>query len=263
MNRMQGSRPTALVTGASRGIGKAAAIVLAERGFDVAITARTVKAAQDSPSTSVSSPMGSLEETAREIEQRGGRAIVVALDLLDRAALRPAVDRAIEGLGSIDVLVNNAIFVSEGGPAKFLDTSPDEIDNRVFANLTAQMHITQHVLRHMVQRGIGCIVNVTSGAGHATPARPAGEGGWALTYAASKAGFHRIADMIALEYGSNGIRAYNINPGFVATERVLNTPELAFVAAKGVTPRFVAEAIANLIASDTPNGSYVQGGPGR
>ena len=255
-----GGRRTALVTGASRGIGKATAVVLAERGFDVAITARTKQPGDPSsisPETGAILP-GSLDETCEAITTAGGRAIPIAMDLLDRDCLAPAVATAIEGLGHIDVLVNNAIFVGPGGGSLFLDTSLDDLEKRIYGNLTAQLHITQHVLRHMVERRTGCIVNVTSGAGQHTPPVPAGKGGWALGYAASKAGFHRIADMVALEYGDQGIRAFNINPGFVATERVLAAGDaLAFVASRGASPRAIGEAIASLIDSDAPNGSYV------
>ena len=265
-NGFAGNRRTALVTGASRGIGKATAVVLAERGFDVAITARTIHPGDPSsisPETGATLP-GSLDETCAAIEVAGGRAVPICMDLLDRLSLGPAVAAAIAGLGHIDVLVNNAIFVGPGGGSLFLDTSLDDLDKRIYGNLTAQLHITQHVLRHMVERQSGCIVNVTSGAGQHTPSTPAGQGGWALGYAASKAGFHRIADMVALEYGDQGIRSFNINPGFVATERVLAAgAALEFVASRGAAPRVVGEAIADLIDSDTRNGSYVQAQPGQ
>ena len=255
------ARRTALVTGASRGIGKATAIALASRGFDVAITARTIHPGDPtsvSPETGQSLP-GSLDETCAAIESLGARAVPIAMDLLDRESLEPAVASAINALGHLDVLVNNAIFVGGGGGSLFLDTSLEDLEKRIYGNLTAQLHITQHVLRQMVAHGGGTIVNVTSGAGRATPPKPAGQGGWALGYAASKAGFHRIADMVALEYGDRGIRAFNINPGFVATERVLAAGSaLAFVGSQGVAPSVVGDAIAWLIDSDTPNGSYVQ-----
>jgi NAD(P)-dependent dehydrogenase (short-subunit alcohol dehydrogenase family) len=255
------ARRTALVTGASRGIGKATAIVLAGHGFDVAVTARTVHPGDPtsiSPETGQSLP-GSLDETCAAIEAAGGRSVPIAMDLLDRSSLEPAVATAIAGLGHIEVLVNNAIFVGAGAGSLFLDTSLDDLEKRIYGNLTAQLHITHHVLRHMIARGSGTIVDVTSGAGRVTPPKPAGQGGWALGYAASKAGFHRIADMVALEYGGQGIRAFNINPGFVATERVLAAgAALEFVASQGVAPEVVGEAIAWLVDSDTPNGAYVQ-----
>lgn len=257
-------RRTALVTGASRGIGKATAVALAWAGYDVAITARTVHPGDPtsvSPETGQILP-GSLDETCIAIADAGGLAVPIEMDLLDRDSLEPAVRKTISSLGHIDVLVNNAIYVGAGGGSQFLDTALDDLEKRIYGNLTAQLHVTQHVLRHMVQRGFGTIVNITSAAGQLTPTSPVGSGGWALGYAASKAGFHRIADMVALEYGELGIRAYNLNPGFVATERVMAAgAALEFVAMQGVAPSVVGDAVVSLINSDTPNGSYVHAQP--
>jgi NAD(P)-dependent dehydrogenase (short-subunit alcohol dehydrogenase family) len=253
---------TALVTGASRGIGKGVAVALARRGYDVAITARTRHegdATSIAPESGVSLP-GSLETTARDIEAQGVRCIPVVLDLLQRDALVPAVDEAIRGLGRIDVLVNNAIYVGGGGTSTLLATEPDDIVRRVWVNLTAQILLTQHVLRTMVAQRSGLIIGITSPAGQRRSPAPAGEGGWSLTYAAVKAGFHRIADMVATEHDSDGICAYNVNPGFVATERVRAAPDLRFVADRGLSPDLVGEAIAGFIdgdRSDVVNGDYV------
>src|SRR4051794_30647245 len=108
---------TALVTGASRGIGKGIAIALARAGYDVAITARTVNEGDPSsiaPETGRALP-GSLATTAAEIESFGVRAVSVPLDLLELDTLAAAVDAAFEGFGGhLDVLVNNAIYVGEG-----------------------------------------------------------------------------------------------------------------------------------------------------
>ena len=110
---MSGAEPrTALVTGASRGIGRAIALALAGDGYDVAVTARTVR-----EGTGQFGLPGSLERTVAEIEALGRRALAVPLDLLDRDALVPAVDRVLDEFGHLDVLVNNAIYVSEGGLA--------------------------------------------------------------------------------------------------------------------------------------------------
>jgi NAD(P)-dependent dehydrogenase (short-subunit alcohol dehydrogenase family) len=257
------------VTGASRGIGRAIAVALAERGFDVAITARTVHDGDPtsrSPETGNVLP-GSLGSTADAIRAYGVRCVPVVLDLLDAARLEPAVDEAIDGLGHLDVLVNNAIYVGAGGGSKLLDTDPDDIVRRMWANVTAQILITRRALATMVPAGSGLVIGITSAAGQVRPSSPAGEGGWALTYAASKAGFHRIADMVATEYGSDGIEAYNVNPGYVATERVQAAPALAFVATKGVEPSVVGNAVTTFVADphraatyDVANGGYLQMG---
>jgi NAD(P)-dependent dehydrogenase (short-subunit alcohol dehydrogenase family) len=237
---------TALVTGASRGIGRAVAIALADAGFDVAITARTVRdgdATAVDPDTGVALP-GSLDATAAEIRTRGRRVVPIPLDLLDQPALGPAVDLAVESLGRLDVLVNNAVYVGPGGQNRFLDSDPDELARRVYGNITAQLLITQRAVGHMIAAGGGLVIDISSAAGQHTPRHPAGEGGWALSYAVTKAGFHRIADMLAVECGDAGIRAFNLNPGFVATERVLAVEELAFVAERGIAPSVVGGVVA-------------------
>jgi NAD(P)-dependent dehydrogenase (short-subunit alcohol dehydrogenase family) len=256
-------RPTALVTGASRGIGKATAIALASAGYDVAITARTLHEGDGmaiAPETGSALP-GSLATSAEAIERAGGRAVSVPLDLLQLDSLAAIVDTAVHQLGGrLDVLVNNAIYVGPGNDCRFADNAPADIINRVTANITAQLLITHHVVQHMLAAGAGTIVGITSGAGQATPKAPVGEGGWALVYAVTKAGFHRIADMLAVEYADRGIRAFNVNPGFVATERVLAAgAQLEFVARHGIAPDVIGAAIAHLIDDRTViNGSYVQ-----
>lgn len=259
-------RPTALVTGASRGVGKGIAVALARAGYDVAITARTVhEGTAVSPESGTVLP-GSLDTTRSEIEAHGARCVAVPMDLLDLAALAPTVDTVFDAFdGRVDLVVNNAIYAGSGNDRRFGEVSVDDIEKRVLGNLTAQLIITHRALNSMLsspaQREYGgTFLNITSGAGQHTPANAAGEGGWALVYAATKAGFHRIADMLALEYGDRGIRAVNVNPGFVATERVLAAGEqLAFVASRGARPSAIGEACVAILADDTiENGSYVQ-----
>jgi NAD(P)-dependent dehydrogenase (short-subunit alcohol dehydrogenase family) len=244
-------RPTALVTGASRGIGKRTAISLARRGYDVAITARTVNEGD-------AALPGSLETTAREIEERGARAVSVPLDLLDLAALDDAVDVAVDGLGGrLDVLVNNAIYTGSGGPAMLLDAEPSELVNKITGNVIAPILITRRALHYMVAAGRGRIVNITSNVSQEVPPGPVGRGGWELAYSVSKAGFHRIADMVAVEYGDRGIRSLNINPGIVATEKLVSSASPEFLAF-AESPEVVGEAIADLVDDRTvPNGGYV------
>jgi NAD(P)-dependent dehydrogenase (short-subunit alcohol dehydrogenase family) len=250
------------VTGASRGIGRAIALGLADAGFDVAITARTVHegdATSCDPVTGVALP-GSLESTAAAIESSGRRAVPIQLDLLDITEVARAVDAAVAGLGGLDVLVNNAVYVGPGGQRRFLDTEPGELSRRVAGNVTAPLLITQRAVAHMVGRSTGLVLDISSHAGQRTPRRPVGEGGWALSYAVTKAGFHRIADMVALECGDAGVRAFNLNPGFVTTERVLASEELAFVAERGVAPNVVGRVVAWFATTGQQrydNGSYL------
>jgi len=261
------STKTALVTGATRGIGRATAIALATLGYDVAITGRTLhegdaaKRPEAAALPELALVPGSLESTAAAITARGRRAVPIVLDLLDRDALAPVAAEAIAALGHIDVLVNNAIYVGPAGERRFLDTPPDEVEKRLFGNVTAQLLLLQPVLRHMVGRGSGVVVDITSAAGYATPEKATGEGGWALTYGVSKAGFHRIARQLVVEHARDGIHVLNLQPGFVATERVLAAGEkLAFVARHAAPVEIVGTAIARIIdtAATFDNGATVQ-----
>lgn len=255
--------PTALVTGASRGIGRAIAIALARDGFDVAITARTVR--EGDPSAHTSQPgvvlPGSLESTAAEIEAHGRKAIAVPLDLLDRDALAPAIDTAISGLGHLDVVVNNAIYVSSGGPKPFLDNDPDEIVRRMWGNLTAQLLLVHRTVGHMVERGGGTVIDIGAGSAHYKLRRPIGKGGAELVYVVAKAGFHRVADRLANEYGAAGIRAFTVDPGYVATERTVLLSALADVASRGIAPAVIGDVISWIARTgvrELDNGAYLE-----
>lgn len=258
---------TALVTGATRGIGRATAIALARRGFDVAITGRTVRegdAARRSEAAALpelAKVSGSLDSTAAAIEAEGRRCHRIVLDLLDRDRLQPAAEEAIAALGHVDVLVNNAIYVGPAGELRYLDTPPDEIEKRIFGNVIAQLVLMQPIVRHMVERGRGVVGNVTSGAGYLPPPAAIGEGGWALTYGVSKAGFHRIVDQLLAEHRGDGLIALNLQPGAVATERVLAAGEkLEFVARRAAPVEVVGETIARILdtADAFDNGANVQ-----
>ena len=243
---------TALVTGASRGIGRAIAAALAVDGYDVAVTARTIR-----EGTGPNGLPGSLDSTTAEIEGAGRRALGVPLDLLDRAALAPAVERVLDEWGHLDVLVNNAIYVGPGNDERFLDVEPEHLERRIFANLTAQLILSQVALRAMVKRGRGTVVNITSAAGMTDPRSPIGEGGWALGYGCAKGGFHRMAGVVAVELGGMGIRCFNIQPGFVATERVLARSSLGWVAKRGKPPATVGAVVAWLLRQ--PDGAVANG----
>jgi NAD(P)-dependent dehydrogenase (short-subunit alcohol dehydrogenase family) len=251
-----GRRPTALVTGASRGIGRAVALALAADGYDIAVTARTVREGEGPYGLP-----GSLESTAAEAAALGAWVLPVRLDLLDADRLVPAVDEVLDAFGRLDLLVNNAIYVGPGGDAGFLDVSRTEIERRIYANLTAQLLLTQRAVRAMVDAGGGTVVGITSGAGTADPrGGPGTTGGWAVSYGCSKGGFHRMAGAIAAELGGRGIRCFNVEPGPVATERVLARPDLRWVAEHGRPPEAVGAVVAWLLRQPdgaVPNGDTV------
>lgn len=217
--------PVALVTGASRGIGKAIALRLAEAGFDVAITARTQREGEGrtepnsvrSPGPVVAIP-GSLETTAGEIEMRGTRALPVRMDLLDAKAVVDAPRQVLEDWGRIDVLVNNAILQGGASMDRILDLTAESMTHLVTANYVHQVLLTQQVVPHMVERGSGRVINLVSGSARYDPTGPAGAGGWGIGYSASKAAFGRVAGGLNAEFGP-AVLAFNVDPGNVLTEK--------------------------------------------
>jgi NAD(P)-dependent dehydrogenase (short-subunit alcohol dehydrogenase family) len=214
------TRRVALVTGASRGIGKATALALADHGLDVAVTGRTVREGEgvDDSDTAGRSVPGSLETTAALVEARDVRALPVPMDLLDRSSLAAAVDRTLEGLGRIDVLVNNAVHTGPGSMLRVEDTTVEMLETKLAANVVSQFVLVRTVLPHMLERGDGTIVDVTSTVAISDPAAPAGEGGWGAAYAMSKGAFHRLVGILAVEYPQ--LRFHNVDPGYVVTERM-------------------------------------------
>jgi NAD(P)-dependent dehydrogenase (short-subunit alcohol dehydrogenase family) len=263
----QDRRPVALITGASRGVGRGIALALAKSGFDLVITGRTmVEGSATNPATG-RILVGSLEQTAHNAREFGTTVAMVEADILDLSDVVPSFHRCLDlGGGQIDLLVNNAIFVGPGNDVRFAESDPDDIIRRTNGNLIAPLLFThaflQHALRNPAnpQTGVrATIFNITSDAGKRTPERMADNGGWSLMYAATKAGFHRMADMLAHEYGHEGIRCLNINPGLVATERVLDSgADLAWISRAGVTPEVIGVAISHLVQDPLiENGTYV------
>ena len=242
------TRRRALVTGATRGIGKATALALAEAGWDVAFTGRTRRAGEgrdDSDTGEGRRLPGSLDETAALVRNAGGQALALVADLHDRAALSEAVDRVTGQWGGIDLLVNNAVDTGPGSMVPILELTPEQVDAKLDANVVAPLLLVQAVLPGMLERGSGMVVGVTSHVATADPPGPVGRGGWGLAYAASKAAFHRIAPLLAVELGDRGIRAFNLDPGYVETERQLvNAAALGLVGHyTGAPPSVPAAAI--------------------
>jgi NAD(P)-dependent dehydrogenase (short-subunit alcohol dehydrogenase family) len=257
------ANPVALVTGASRGIGKATAIALAEAGFDVAITARTVHEGEgidDSDSAGRSVP-GSLDTTAALVQGAGRRALAIPMDLMDRASLVAAVERVIDEWGRLDVLVNNAVHTGPGSMLRFDDTTIEMIETKLAANVVAQLVLIKAVLPHMLERGNGTIVNVTSAVAYQDPPAPPGEGGWGSGYAMSKGAFHRIVPSLAVEYPS--LRFFNVQPGYVVTERMeVNAKTLGLEGRYPGAPPSVPAAVIAWAASspdaDELNGTTIE-----
>ncbi len=252
------SRPVAFVTGASRGIGKETAIHLARAGFDVVVTARTLREGEgvdDSDARARGVP-GSLETTAALVEEAGSRALAVPMDLLDRASLGAAVQRVLDEWGRIDVLVNNAVHTGPGSMSHFVDTTVEMLETKLEANVLSQVVLIKAVLPGMLERGAGTIVNITSAVAISDPPAPAGQGGWGIAYAMSKGAFHRMAAILAVELGPRGLQAFNVEPGFVLTERMeVNQREHGFEGVyRGAPPSVPASVVAWLATAPSDHG---------
>jgi NAD(P)-dependent dehydrogenase (short-subunit alcohol dehydrogenase family) len=261
----------AFVTGASRGIGKAIAVELADAGYDVAILARTVHdgEAREHSSTlkhSDTSPLpGSLDETAELIRARGQRALVVPGDLLDHPSLVAAAGRVLDEWGRVDALVNNGRYVGPGHMDHILDTPISVLRDHLEANVLAAVVLIQALAPRMIELGGGTVINITSGVAYEDPPAAAGAGGWGLGYAISKGAQHRISGVLAVEEGARGIRAFGVQPGFIATERIRqDMGEFGFDASLGAPAGVVAKVCRWLLESPEAlgrNGQNVEAQP--
>jgi len=236
MSRFEGR--IALVTGASRGIGEAIAHRLAAEGAIVLAAAR---------STSL------LNRVVADITKSGGRARVLELDVSDPSSIEAAMKSALEEFGQIDVLVNNAGIAEDN---LILRMSREAWDRVLMTNLTGAFLLIQAVVKSMVRRRYGRIVNVTSVVGLM------GNAGQA-NYAAAKAGLVGLTRSVARELGSRNVTCNAVAPGFIATAMTDRMTEQAREALSGQiplqrlgTPDDVAGAVAFLASEDA---AYVTG----
>ncbi|MDE3205004.1 MAG: SDR family oxidoreductase [Acidobacteriota bacterium] len=217
----------ALVTGSSRGIGKVTALALAAAGFDVAVSGRTVNPGETRENTltvhkSDRRPLpGSLTETADEIRSLGQEALLLPMDLTDRADVERAGQELLDTWGAVDLLVHNGRYIGPGLMDTFFDIPVDAYSLFFEAHFIAPVILTRMLLPGMLERGSGTIITTSSGAGitDQPPPAPAGQGGWSLAYAMAKASGHRLVHTLHVEFASQGIFCFNVDPGYVATER--------------------------------------------
>lgn len=258
-----GTGRRALVTGASRGVGRACVLALAEAGFDVAVLARTAEDGQGydvaHDGTRRSLP-GSVAGTAGLVRAMGRQALEVPVDLTDLDAVRAAAGAVLDVWGGVDVLVNNAIYTGRGAQAPVLEVSLADLTDEMTVDVLAPLALISALVPGMVDRGGGSVIDVTSAAAYVDPLEM---GSYGVGYAVGKAGLFKVAGILAVELGDRGIRAYNVHPGFILTERMaLHMAEVAGLDAGRAAPPEVCGSVVAWLADDPspapPNGSLVE-----
>jgi 3-oxoacyl-[acyl-carrier protein] reductase len=207
----------ALVTGGSRGLGRADALTLARAGADVVVADLLVESelSEDTdrygPLATVARRQGLVhtEETVEDIRGMGRRAFAVRCDVTERAEVDAAVARAVAELGSVDILVNNAGTLDHA--AQFQHQSPELWERDLRVNLTGAFNCAQAAWPHMRERGWGRVINMASVAGTL--------GGFGqASYSTTKAGLLGLTRTLAMEGARHGITCNAIVPGVIGTE---------------------------------------------
>lgn len=185
---------TALITGGSRGIGKAIALRLASEGAHVTIVGRK---------------QSTIDAVLAELAEAGLKGAGIAGDVTDPDSIERIVETVIADRGAIDILCNNAA-TSDSAP--FLELTRAQWERILHTNLTSPFLMAQTAARHMARAGRGVIVNISSISAHGADAMP--------NYSAAKAGLHSLTRDIASELAESGVRAVTVTPGWVETELV-------------------------------------------
>jgi NAD(P)-dependent dehydrogenase (short-subunit alcohol dehydrogenase family) len=235
------ARRTALVTGASYGIGAATALALAQDGFDVAVSATRIE--------NLSDVIAKLEAVTKGI-------VPVALNLRSHSSIKEVVASVIDALGHLDVLVNNAAIPFRK-PA--IEVTPDEWEAVMQTNLAGAYFMSQQMGRHLIESGrTGCIVNMASTHGVVGLAQRS-------VYGIAKAGVIHMTKMLAIEWAAHGIRVNAVAPGTVMTPSrttLLNDPSAREMMLNRIplrrfaTVEEVAGAVRYLVS---PEAAYVTG----
>jgi len=205
----------AIVTGSGRGIGKAIALAFADHGCDVALFARTAD---------------QVEQTAREVRERGRRALAIAGDVGDERRVEELVRTTIGELGGLDILVNN---VGAAIVKPFLESTPADWQAQISWNITGTLLCTRAAGRHFVAQRSGKVINVSSIAG------VRGKAGMTI-YGATKAAVIQFTKILAVEWADRNVNVNCIVPGAFYTQpmkRVLDDPTLGPIRVKKIPMR--------------------------
>jgi 3-oxoacyl-[acyl-carrier protein] reductase len=192
--RLMLSGKTAVVTGASRGIGRAIAIKLAKLGANVVLNYRN--------------SVGGVQEVVKEIEELGAKALAIQCDISSYSGVENMMKKCIEEFGSVDILVNNAGITKDG---LLMRMKEDDFDSVINTNLKGAFNCTRHVSAIMLKQRSGRIINISSVCGLT------GNAGQ-VNYSAAKAGIIGMTKAVAREFASRGITCNAVAPGYIGTD---------------------------------------------
>ncbi len=230
---------TILITGSSRGIGKAIAKLAHDKGYRVILHGKTAS------------------KELVQVNEKLKNSYIVNFDVADKQATHKAIEKLIAEVGTIDVLVNNA-----GVARNFLKDVADMDDDKAIeeyrTNVLGTLHCTQAVLPKMLEQKSGSVINIASIKGHANLATMS-----TLTFAATKAGIISLTKALAKAYGDKGVRFNSVSPGYVETDQVNDWNEETFNRINNGTilgriskPEEIAPLVLFLASNET---SYITG----